>query len=393
MPAKCYSKKYEVVVAGGGIAGIAAALAAARNGAKVALMEKTVLLGGLATAGLINVYLPLCDGNGTQVTFGICEELIKLSLKYGPGHVPSDWRERRNATEEQRYRCIFSPASMVLALDEALEMAEVDVWLDTLVCDVETDAHNRLRSILVENTSGRGKIGAGIFIDATGDATVARRAGVPIEFCENRLSIWSLEYQLDQKPGPWLSEHINMLSTGNKDRIFYAPDSKAVSEFVLAGRKLLRERYLNAYKTGEADRFRLYPLNLPAMAQFRKITAIRGHSILNDGMNGIIQNDSIGLVADWRQSGLVWEIPFGALLPQKIKGLLVAGRCISSVGDAWEVTRVIPAAALTGEAAGTAAAMALQQKTVPDQLSIAELQTSLRKAGNPLHLHEVERQL
>ena len=393
MPAKCYSKKYEVVVAGGGIAGIAAALAAARNGAKVALIEKTILLGGLATTGLIYVYLPICDGNGTQVNFGICEELLKMSLKYGPGMVPSDWRQRRNATEQQRYRCLFSPASLALALDEALSTAAVDVWLDTLVCDVELDAHQRLRSILVENTSGRGKIKADIFIDATGDATVARRAGVPVDVCDNWLSVWSLEYQLGQKQGERLSPSINMLATGRRDRIFNAPDGKAVSDFVLEGRKLLRERYAQAYETGKVDRFSLYPLHLPAMAQFRKIAAIRGQATLKDDLDGIMQNDSIGLVADWRKSGLVWEIPFGTLLPRKIKGLLVAGRCISSIGDAWEITRVIPAAALTGEAAGTAAALALQQKTVPDQLSIAQLQTSLRKAGNPLHLTEVGLQL
>ena len=74
----------DVVVAGGGIAGCAAALAAARNGARVLLIEKQTLLGGLATAGLITYYLPLCDGEGTQMSYGIAEEFLHLSVQHHP---------------------------------------------------------------------------------------------------------------------------------------------------------------------------------------------------------------------------------------------------------------------------------------------------------------------
>ena len=70
---------YDVAVCGGGIAGISAALAAAREGKKVILFEKQFMLGGLGTAGLVTIYLPLCDGYGHQVSFGIAEELLKLS--------------------------------------------------------------------------------------------------------------------------------------------------------------------------------------------------------------------------------------------------------------------------------------------------------------------------
>ena len=65
----------DVAVIGGGIAGVAAAVQAARSGKKTILVEKTILLGGLATSGLVYIYLPLCDGFGHQVTFGLSEEL------------------------------------------------------------------------------------------------------------------------------------------------------------------------------------------------------------------------------------------------------------------------------------------------------------------------------
>ena len=77
----CY--ECDVAVVGGGVAGIAAALSAARQGAKVALVEKQCVLGGLATSGLITIYLPLCDGMGRQVSFSIAEELLRLSILRG----------------------------------------------------------------------------------------------------------------------------------------------------------------------------------------------------------------------------------------------------------------------------------------------------------------------
>ena len=76
-------KQYDVAVCGGGFAGISAALAAAREGKSVVLFEKEYMLGGLGTAGLVTIYLPLCDGYGHQVSFGIAEELLKLSITYG----------------------------------------------------------------------------------------------------------------------------------------------------------------------------------------------------------------------------------------------------------------------------------------------------------------------
>ena len=79
------------------------------------------------------------------------------------------------------------------------------------------------------------------------------------------------------------------------------------------------------------------------------------------------QDPNDWLVAVWRKPGYIWEIPYGTLIPQDIKGLITAGRCISSANDAWEITRLIPAAALTGQVAGVAARLAIQHNTTPER--------------------------
>ena len=106
------SKKYDVIVIGGGVAGVSAALAASRQQKKVALIEKQCFLGGLATSGLITIYLPLCDGKGHQVSFGIAEELLKLSIELGVQRkYPQPWLENGTFEEkkQKRYEVQYNP--------------------------------------------------------------------------------------------------------------------------------------------------------------------------------------------------------------------------------------------------------------------------------------------
>ena len=98
-------KNYDIAVCGGGFAGISAALAAAREGKKVILFEKQYMLGGLGTAGLVTIYLPLCDGFGHQVSFGIAEELLKLSITYGAeDRYPENWLDNIGTKTEKDKR-------------------------------------------------------------------------------------------------------------------------------------------------------------------------------------------------------------------------------------------------------------------------------------------------
>jgi hypothetical protein len=118
------------------------------------------------------------------------------------------------------------------------------------------------------------------------------------------------------------------------------------------------------------------------MAQFRTTRRIVGLATMGDEPHVPVPT-SIGLVPDWRKPGPLWEVPYGALVARDVRGLLAAGRCISAEREAWEVARVIPTAAMTGEVAGVAASLAVQRATTPDELPAADVQDALR--AKPWH--------
>jgi hypothetical protein len=293
----------------------------------------------------------------------------------------------------------FSPAAFVLALDEVLQTAGVDLWLDTLACLPVVEG-GRVTGVEVENKSGRGRLNAGCVIDATGEADLVQRAGAACVEQDNWMSLWL--HQISKQKLVEALEHgdadallqATCLRLGANDRgsghpegmeKFYGVEGQQVTRFVLEGRRLLREYY----RQQPAGRQELFALTLPAMAQFRTTRRIVGLEGMRDGQSGQQRATSIGLTGDWRKPGPVWEIPYGALLPRGVGGILAAGRCIDSSGDAWQVTRVIPPAALTGQAAGAAAGLAVLNKTTPDQIPAADVQAVMQKRGIPLHIEEI----
>ncbi|NLS77961.1 MAG: FAD-dependent oxidoreductase, partial [Chloroflexi bacterium] len=313
---------YDLLIAGAGVAGIAAALEAARAGLDVALVEKTVLVGGLATTGLINIYLPLCDGRGHQVIFGIAEELLHLSIKYGPGDVPPGWRDSPAKGEGQRYRTPFNPASFILALDEALEEAGVDLWLDTLITRPLLEG-DRVAGVVVENKSGSATLRAKCVIDATGDGDLAHRAGAPCAEGDNWLCIWALQSSLERAQravadpdGVSLLDRLNLGGSpggaGHPEGLppFRGTEGRQVTEFILGGRRMLRDHYVERQALGGVnDRRQLFPVTLPSMAQFRTTRRILGREGMAGGEEGRYRDTSIGLTGDWRKAGPIWEIP------------------------------------------------------------------------------------
>ena len=388
-----FTVKYDVVAVGAGVAGVAAALAAARRGHKVALIEKQNLIGGLATSGLIYIYLPLCDGKGTQVIKGISGEMFYKSMEFSQFDLPEKWGGAGNSKIGQRnnrLRVNFSPAGFTLSLDEMLVEAGVDLWLDTRVCAVQKSG-DRVTALEVENTSGRGVIQAGAFVDASGEAIIVRRAGGAVECDYNHLSLWLIENIAEENKtqhdfGNTL--HVKPFMFNKND---IAPgkgmDGKSVTDFTQKCYKYLREYYRESYKT--TSRYEHYPIHLPAMPQFRKIAAAKCRFMLDSNGHGVHHEDSIGLTGDWRAAGPVWETPLRSLVPETLDGVFAAGRCMGAINDAWEVYRVIPAAAMTGEAAGLAAALTVENKCDSRDLDYKLVQDALRKQDIPLHLGDV----
>lgn len=379
-----FTVKYDIAICGGGIAGCAAALAAARRGVKTVLLEKTIMPGGLATGGLVLVYLPLCDGCGKQVTFGLAEELMRAANQYGPADIPADWRTGR-------LEVYFSPASYVLALDELLTAAGVDIWLDTQIIGSAVEG-DRLKAVTVANKSGLGTIEAEVFVDGTGDADVAHFSGHDCLRGDNAMVSWFIEHREARNSSEYVfGEHVSTrIMAAGIDSHDTPPgvDGRTVSEFVLEGRRRYRLELQQEYAAGTADRKTRYPLSVPSVPPLRHTRCIRGKTVLQPGADGLPAVDSIGLAADWRCRGKVWEIPFSTMLPADITGLIAAGRCVSAQGDAWEITRVIPVAAMTGEVAGVAAALAVTQHTPPHRLPYETVAAELRRSGFPLKFAE-----
>ena len=380
-------KKYDVIVAGAGVAGIAAALECARSGLKTALLEKTIIPGGLATSGMVNIYLPLCDGNGRQLIHGISEELLKESIKYGPGSIPAGWGGVPGQ-KRSRYLVVFSPASFVLAIDELLEHKNIDVWYDTQISGAILKGQ-LLTGVEVLNKSGKLVLSASCFIDATGDADIANFAGAECTEGENRLSIWAINASSEKR-----GSSPDMIRLGADDSgrghpegapILKGTGGKDTTTFVLESRRLLRKHYVKMQK--DHSREDEYPLALPIMAQFRTTRKIKGlASIKNDAFNRNI-GDSVGVMPEWHFAGRSWEVPYGSIVPQKIQGLLAVGRCMDAeAGDAWNVARVIPCAALTGQIAGISAVLSVENKAVPGDIELKDMRKVLDKRGILYHL-------
>ena len=157
------------------------------------------------------------------------------------------------------------------------------------------------------------------------------------------------------------------------ERRFAALETQELSEMtVLSHDQVLR----HVLKRREEDPSAV-PVTISTIPQVRMTRRIAGLYTLDDTENDIAFPDSIGRIADWRRRGYVYAVPFRTLYGAEIKNLIAAGRCISVTDAMWDISRVIPPCAVTGEAAGTAAAMTDNFHT----LDVPALQARLTAQG------------
>ena len=381
---------YDVIVVGGGVAGVSAALAARRSGCSTLIIEKSAYLGGLATLGLVNYYEPLCDGNGRKILGGIAEELLYLSIKYGYNTLPTQWHGGEAVNElKKRYATRFSASAFIVALDEIVLDEGIDILFDTVFSSsiMEEDV---CKGIIVENKSGRVGYRGTVIIDATGDLDIMSRAGAPFEEADNWLSSESYYSTVSDMRKAVESEQLHLgirkkyLGTKGKDdqkdtKKYIGTDAQDVTQFIIDGRKLLLK---DLKDDSEEEK---YLLMLPGMAQFRTTRRLKGCYELVEKDVFTHFDDSIGCIPHPTKVGPVYEIPYRTLITKEIKNMITAGRTISSTGEAWEVTRLIPPACLTGQAAGIAAALSVKQGCNLMNVPVDKLQEELRHSGVMIH--------
>lgn len=388
-------KEYDVVAVGGGIAGVAAAIAAKRAGAKrVLLIEKMYGLGGLATLGLVTIYLPICDGMGRQVSFGLAEELLRLSIKHGiecrnPVHWLSDYSVQERADAE-RYEVQYNANVYAILLEQQLSSEGIDILYGTSVCDVFLE-DGKIKALIVENKSGRYAIGANSVVDASGDADVCKLAGeeTALYAQKNVLAAWyydtcDSEYNLHMLG--YAETPDSEKKAGHEERHlvqekFTGIDGEEISHMMELSHK---QTLIDFLKKGEVSKAHSLS-TISSIPQLRMTRRVVGVDSLDANDDKVYKSSSIGMISNWKRRGPVYEVPFETLFGKKVKNLITAGRCISALDNMWDISRVIPCCAVTGEAAGAAAAMTDDFAS----LEVGRLQEHLVKNGVVLHCSDV----
>lgn len=387
---------YDIIVAGGGIAGVAAALAGARAKKKVLLIEKTISLGGLATNGLINLFVPMCNGRGVQIIKGMAEEFLQMSVKYGFDTIPEEWKDGEPGKgAATRYVTRFSPAIFSLQLTELMERSGVKLLFDTIVSAPIMDGKH-CRGLILESKSGREFYGARMVVDATGDADILYRAGVPTVQGKNYHTYLGFGVNLDSCRAVLKAEDVGRLTymyhggsadlygKGHPEDIpFYSgTDAEDITRYVISNHEEMLEHVKKEDRKGRDI------CCLPRMCQFRTTRHIDGEYTLTVEDAYRHFEDSVGAICDFDRKDYLFEIPYRTMMKSGFDNLVTAGRSVAGNGYAWDVLRVIPPAILSGQAAGTAAALAIDSEKGIDSIDVKQLQNCLEEGNVMIHFED-----
>ncbi|MDD2707399.1 MAG: FAD-dependent oxidoreductase [Verrucomicrobiae bacterium] len=418
----------DILVAGGGPAGVAAALAARRQGARVHLIEEQGCLGGMGTAGMVPAFMPfgdgvhfLAEGVGRQVYTALKKMNAPMPLNNPLGCVS------------------IHVESLKRVYDEMLLKSGCSFTFHTQLIDVRKKG-NRLTHAICAAKSGVFAIEAKVFVDGTGDGDLAAWGGAPFEKGDKNgrmmpgtlCSIWSdLDWKAiaknkvpqssqlkkafadgvftvkdDHLPGIF---HIGETTGGGNIGHTFGVDNTdevSITKALLWGRKSLSEyqRYYQHYLKGYE---KMNLVTTGALLGIRETRRIMGDYVLGleDFKKRAVFEDEIGRFAypidihptrpgkktyarflqeyiDWRyKPGESYGIPYRILTPRRLDNVLVAGRCVSSDRYIQGSIRVMPGCYITGQAAGIAAAMAAQSGASTHDIPVKELQKRLKKFG------------
>lgn len=380
----------DVVVVGGGPAGVAAALSAAREGCSVYLVERTGFLGGLWTGGFVLIVWCIFgankQGKQTQVIHGVTSEIL-------------DNLKQRNMLIFER-KPTPDPEAAKYVLAEMLHDAGVNVLYNSFGANVIRHGEH-IDALILETKSGRVAIQGKMFVDASGDGDMMEWTGD--EYREMRYQL-GLNYRLGNvdhvnpnAPGfekQWIGDQTPLPSV-NWVNIYGQPKQDALDVFNLS--RLQYELRKSAWentekirqKPGYEDIFLLDTAPILGTRVARILNSL--HNVtLEESMTYTVYEDVIGISGGWTdlpyKNGTVkaqdrpyWQIPLRSLLSPKTKNLIVAGRCFGFEKELVEDAREIGTCFVTGQGAGIAAAQAVLQQTVPADLDLKKLRAALIK--------------
>lgn len=350
------------------------------------------MLGGLGTAGLVTIYLPLYDGFGHQVSFGIAEELLKLSIVYGAENgYPENWLDNigTKTEKDKRYQVQYNAQLFAILAEKLLIENKVDILYGSYVVDVATE-NNRIKTLFVQNKSGKISYSVGSVVDATGDCDIAEFAKIPTKIFKqgNLLAAWyyltdqnGYQLQMLGADNPPEEEHTQNQEKPVVNNRFGGLLGEEISQMVCLSHKKTFEHWIEKRKTNPSAVISTIA-TIPQIRMTRKI--VGEYELAHTEMHTFFE-ESIGMVSNWKKRGPIYEVPFRTLYNNKMKNLIVAGRCTSVNETLWDVMRVIPCCAVTGQAAGTAAAMTDDFTSI----NISELQKKLQDNGVVLHEEEI----
>ncbi len=423
----------EVLVLGGGPAGIAAATAAARTGARTMLLERYGFLGGMGTAAMVTNFCGLhacINGSIQQIVHGVADDILERLARLDGLKEPHEVKGPDGLkTGAQAYD---TPAYKVAA-DDLLLSAGVDIRFHTFAVDAIMSSGS-IDAILIETKSGRAAIAAEMFIDCSGDADLAAWAGAPFEkggvdgfmayptmmfriadvdsdlaMAEGRPNLKALiaeanasgKYTLPRKAGIINAQahenewRANLTQISRDGAPVDGSDWNDLGFAEVEGRRQAMEyfRFLKDMVPGFA---KAYMLELAPQIGIRETRRIVGAYQLTgeDVLECRDFDDSIGCSGwplethvlgdvEWRFLGGrgYHQIPFSTTLPTGVDNLLVAGRCASTTQEGQASLRVSGPCFAMGQAAGTAAAMARKSGETPAKIDVAALQRQLIADG------------
>ena len=381
----------DVVVVGGGPAGFAAAVAAARTGAKVALVERYGSLGGLFTNGMVLIIVGtgvMVDGKFQLMTRGIMEEFMNRCEHFGPKVITP------KPSAEKAWQPTIDPEAAKVLMDAMIAEAKVDLFFHAWGVDVIQEG-NRACGVVFESKQGRQGILAKVVIDATGDGDMYHAAGADyrqVSHAAGTVFRMGGMDQIDralaaqQKDAPFAlnSNEPNGASLWGNPDLGPKTDALSVRDLTFAEVENRKGLWKYAKKMMTTPGWeKTYLQGVASQLGVRASRLLKAETIISraDAFAHKTYEDAIGMSGDEALFRPAFQIPYRSLLPVGVENVLAAGRCIGCAPDIIDRVRLIPVCMVTGQAAGVAAALAVKHGITPREVDVTELRRTLEAQG------------